>query len=534
MNIEPLRPLLPVTHHSFEAVPIETQAVASGPELPLLLITSEHETTTRVIDLLVAGCPSLYQRHGTLVRLVLPTGVGIMDSSARIVDVTPAWLRDVISTVARFCKQVGDDVRNCLVPEWMPIIMLSRGVYPGVRHLIGVVETPVFLKDGRILTAVGYDSGSCLYLHPVTAEVKVSVAPTRQDAIRAMEELVDVVDEFPFGESPSPESQCAAALALMVTPVARLAIEGPVPFGVIEASSQASGKGLLAQVIHRIATGRPAEVLPASGDQEEFKRALLPVLREGIRVAWLDEVPNPFGGKFWNAMITAWPTYADRVIRTSGLARVQAMTCWIISGNNVQLMDHSSRRAIMVRLEPDVERPEARSGFKHDNLLDWVDTQQPRLLAAILTILRAFHLAGRPRGLPDSVGSFEAWDRLVRQCVYWVSGVDPLIATRATAEVADLRRMAWGDLAEALWEGFESTGFSAKEAVDFLLSKGSDAARMAVEELMVGKAPSPLAFGKSVLSGHRGVVARGLVLQVAKAKTKRGALYQLRQIATSK
>ena len=37
-----------------------------------------------------------------------------------------------------------------------------------------------------------------------------------------------------------------------------------------------------------------------------------------------------------------------------------------------------------------------------------------------LTILRGFVSAGQPKGTKDQTGSFEDWDRLVRQCVVWV------------------------------------------------------------------------------------------------------------------
>jgi len=60
------------------------------------------------------------------------------------------------------------------------------------------------------------------------------------------------------------------------------------------------------------------------------------------------------------------------------------------------------------------------------------------LVAAALTLLRGFVVAGKPRLTPDRLASFEDWDDLVRQCVLWMAkqGIadlgDPTACIQAT------------------------------------------------------------------------------------------------------
>ena len=83
------------------------------------------------------------------------------------------------------------------------------------------------------------------------------------------------------------------------------------------------------------------------------------------------------------------------------------------------------RRVVPIDLDSKMERPEDRKDFKHPDLLPWVTSQRARLVAAALTVLRAYHVAGRPSHGEPAMGSFEAWDAIVRGAVVWSYGTDP-------------------------------------------------------------------------------------------------------------
>jgi putative DNA primase/helicase len=81
------------------------------------------------------------------------------------------------------------------------------------------------------------------------------------------------------------------------------------------------------------------------------------------------------------------------------------------------------RRTMLCRIDARVEQPETRV-FDNDPVtlaLDW----RAELVTDALTILRAYHVAGRP-GKPRPLGSFEDWSDLVRGALLWLGDADPV------------------------------------------------------------------------------------------------------------
>jgi hypothetical protein len=88
------------------------------------------------------------------------------------------------------------------------------------------------------------------------------------------------------------------------------------------------------------------------------------------------------------------------------------------------------RRVLMCRIEVDTERPQERKGFKYDLEGGHAVTHRSELLSAALTILRAWHCAGRPMPALPSWGSFTAWSGVVRAAIVWTGLPDPFITQR--------------------------------------------------------------------------------------------------------
>lgn len=130
---------------------------------------------------------------------------------------------------------------------------------------------------------------------------------------------------------------------------------------------------------------------------------------------------------------------------------------WYATGTNVAVAADTARRIIHVRLDVLSERPEERSGFRHPNLLGWVDENRPRLLSAALTILSAYARAGRPSQGLTSYGSFEGWSDLVRQAIVWVGLPDPCLTRTKLAETSDVTTDVLGQLVDA-WLEYSPSG----------------------------------------------------------------------------
>src|SRR5262249_4519507 len=138
---------------------------------------------------------------------------------------------------------------------------------------------------------------------------------------------------------------------------------------------------------------------------------------------------------------------------------------WYATGNNVLIAADTARRVCHVRLESPDERPEERDGFRHPDLLAWVGENRGRLLAAALTILRAYRAAGRPDQSLPAWGSFEGWSRLVRSAVIWVGLPDPGETRLLLQESADVTA-EWMGVLLGCWERMDAArrGLTAAEA----------------------------------------------------------------------
>src|SRR5262249_39567252 len=124
------------------------------------------------------------------------------------------------------------------------------------------------------------------------------------------------------------------------------------------------------------------------------------------------------------------------------------------------------RRTIPCRLVPDVERPEERTGFKYPRLMQHARENRPRLVAAALTILRAYAAADRPDQRLTPLGSYESWSDVVRSAVFWATGVDPCGARedlRATDDGAGNGAAAVAGWAEL--PGGKGPGLTAAQAL---------------------------------------------------------------------
>jgi hypothetical protein len=88
------------------------------------------------------------------------------------------------------------------------------------------------------------------------------------------------------------------------------------------------------------------------------------------------------------------------------------------------------------------------------------------LLAAVLTILRAYHVAGQPdQGLP-AWGSYEGWSGLIRGAVVWIGLPDPAGTRITMLEQSDSVAEAMTVLLEC-WERMDETakGLTAAQVI---------------------------------------------------------------------
>ena len=105
----------------------------------------------------------------------------------------------------------------------------------------------------------------------------------------------------------------------------------------------------------------------------------------------------------------------------------------------------------MHQIDPQVDRPWNRSGFKHPDIMHWVTDNRAKLVRAILTLIRAWMAAGRPYHA-TRLGSFDAWSMTVGG-ILDVAGIGGFLGNLDQFyEAADTDGQVWRELICA-WYG---------------------------------------------------------------------------------
>ncbi len=436
----------------------------------IIVDTNEARVVDQAIEAL-AEADNVFQRGGCLVHITQeappPKGIARPQDTSRITIVRQARIRELLSAAANWLRPTGDDggVEKCHPPDWAVRAVEARGQWAGIKRIEAVVESPILRADGTILQAVGYDDATGICYQPRITFPAIHPTPTQSDAMRARDELLEAVRDFPFAG----ESHRSGWVAGTLTPLARYAFAGPAPLTLIDANVRGSGKSLLADVSARIATGRGASRMSMPRDDDETRKRITAIAVAGESVVLIDNINGTLGNASLDAALTA-TTWSDRILGQTAMAScVPLYTTWYATGNNVILAADTARRTLHVRLESNQENPEERSGFLHANLLEWIDQERPRLTAAALTILAAYCAAGRPDMQLRPWGSFEAWSGLIRNSIVWVGMPDPGNNRLELGRQSDRESMALRQLLEGWLELAPSgAGITVVEALRML------------------------------------------------------------------
>lgn len=384
----------------------------------------------------------IYQRVGQLVHVTETTDAddcGGLELPARMLRIRPlpaAIIRERIAQAVRL--YVGDDKdgepKYIRPPGWLVNAIHQRGQYPrAIRPLAGIVRCPTLRPDGTVIQQAGYDDRTGLLFAPDGKYPPIPDAPTRDDAIRAADELLDVVVDFPF-IGPAHRS---VWLAMVLTMVGRSAIKGACPMFVMDGNCPGTGKSLLTDAAGVIAYGDrlPRKPWPG-GDDNEVRKTITAVALESLPSCLWDNVNDALGCSSLDAALTG-TSWTDRLLGTNTTTGVLPLTTvWAATGNNVILGGDTARRVLYCRLETDLDNPEERADFHHDNLVGWVRAHRHHLAAAAVTVLRAYAHAGFPREKLTTWGSYEAWSELIRNAIAWLGLPDPW-ETRTIVRQAD-------------------------------------------------------------------------------------------------
>lgn len=345
----------------------------------------------------------------------------VSDGKAR--PVSPDWLTDHMGRVCEFYsmrhrrKADGEDAPE-EGPEDAPLsvarAILAKHGERGFKKLVAVVTAPTLRIDGSILDKPGHDEASGLLFyseHPNPP--RVPPKPSVQEALAALRFLWAPLALFPLVDAVSN----GVALHGLLTAALRASL--PTAPGVgFDAPAAGSGKTLLARCIGILAMGTEPSIMPPADTDEETRKRLFSVLREGQRVVLWDNVREPLGSASLDAFLTA-STFSDRVLGSSETITLPNRALFIATGNNLRMTSDTCRRVLTARMDAQTETPYTRD-FSFDPA-QMVQTDRLAYVVAALTIVRAYMAAGKPKMAKGRTASFEHWDDLVRQPICWLA-----------------------------------------------------------------------------------------------------------------
>ena len=469
--------------HQWAGKIVEGASAGNAGDRVEVLVSADEHVTNRDAVIGLATAEDIYQRAGRLVHIVTDGTSGDItrDGTPQVRALPIAGLRERLAETCFFHVETDDGRSQKAPPRWCVEAIHSRGSWPGVRLLEGVTTSPTLRSDGSIVDEPGYDVATRLLYVPDGEPPIVPTSPTRDDAIQAADELLDVVADFPFAK---PEHQ-SAWLASLLTPIGRPGFRGPSPMFLIDANVRGSGKSLLSDVVGQIVAGSAMPRLTAPRDDDEARKRITAIATAGDRMVLLDNIAGSLGSASLDAAITA-ETWRDRILGRTEMVEMPLNAVWFATGNNVILQADTARRVCHIRLDSPEESPEERTGFRHPDLRDFVRDNRLSLLTAALTVLRAFIVAGRPQAELTPWGSFEGWSDFVRQAIVWIDLPDPAGTRRELAEQSDRDAIALRQII-AGWDELDpdSYGLMTREIVDRLEKNPDryDAVRAGLDEL---------------------------------------------------
>lgn len=308
-----------------------------------------------------------------------------------------------------------------------------------------IAHAPFVRPDGTICIEAGYDEATrtMLILTQALAGLDVPEHPTSFQVKQAVEFLqwwlTDILNKMPDAGSR------ANTLGLLLTPFTR-GMYPTAPLAVIDGVDAGVGKGILMDLFSQVWKGTASTPQSYNDSDDENRKMIFSAVRSGADLIWLDEAHFLQGGSL-SKNLTA-PVIEERILGVSQIAAFPNRITWVSSGNQVQMKGDIFRRVYRIRIEPNgpwLDREQ--TTFTIPDIQNWTSKNRGKLLSAVLTIIRSWHLAGRPEVTKD-FASFNEWQGIVGGILAH-AGIEGFLEGRKVwREQADFGKQYWQEFLE--------------------------------------------------------------------------------------
>jgi hypothetical protein len=400
--------------------------------LPRIELGSDPESIRTIAKHINAGVlPDTYVRAGAVVVVEVPSGAIATeeDPPQIIVIVDKNRLARLLAqhsyTFELRKEKLPDGTVEIVEVEATPkdgisSAALATTTWSDLRPLVGIVTAPVFRPDGSLVQEPGYDPATALIYAPKLPLAPVPEHPTDGELRAARDFLRNaLLADFPW-VGPSR----ANYIGILVSPLMRSYLGGGlVPLVAIDATSPATGKSLLSQIMTSVYSGYTR---PWVSDDVELRKVITAILvDQGGAVVCLDNVGK---GEVVDqptlAMLLTSRVWSDRILGGSTSARVPNDRVWLLTGNALSIGGDISSRTVLIRLDAQMPNPDLRpvSKFALGDLEQWLSspTNRATVLHHLLVLVRGWIVAGS-RTIETPMRTYTPWASATAGFLDWLN-----------------------------------------------------------------------------------------------------------------
>lgn len=341
------------------------------------------------------------------------------------------------------------------------IALALPSMLDNLKPLRGVVHAPTVRPDGSVIGRPGYDGATrLLYLpEPGLRIPAVSDRPSAEDIDGARKLILDMIRDFPFVT----DHDRAAYLGALLTPLLRLITPPPYKLFIVSAHQAGSGKTLLAQLALAIHGGVFRTELPDK-DQEIHSSVTAILAATTAPIVLYDNATGLIRSPILAGLLTSRQWDAREFGKNTSMLQLTNDRLWMMTGNNAAVGGDLARRTVWINIDPGRPDPQLRQGFAIPDIEGWVTAHRGDLLAALLTLVRAWVAAGSPsqRRSSDAYGA-------------WLAALNGILTTAGIPGVVDeptARPRAegdedaeWGTFLRAIHASFGAERWTPKEVL---------------------------------------------------------------------
>ena len=213
-----------------------------------------------------------------------------------------------------------------------------------------------------------------------------------------------------------------------------------------------------------------------------------------------DNVSDVIKSPVLAAMATA-DVWEDRLLGRNRILHLPVRTVVIFTGNNIRLGGDMPRRCYYIKIDANAAQPWTRDGFKH-RLPEYAVENRGTIVAALLTMARAWIEAGKPQGGNPTLGSFEKWCEVVGGILQY-AGLNGFLGNleemrRSTADDEDDAE-AWAAWMSVIYTRFGEEAFTVSQLAEAMHN---------INWTTLLKETAPYSLGEIGLSGDRSLLTR--------------------------